>query len=79
MSGAQRPPADAYFPSYVHDDAALAHCYATCRCGWESDRKSHPESADTAREIHIEHADSPDCSLPKIRLIFEDGSEATIG
>ncbi len=74
----QRKPASAYFPNYVEDDAELDYCYAKCRCGWESEAKSHPDSADYQRDIHIEHGDSPDCSLPEIELVFADGTGATI-
>lgn len=74
----QRPPAEEYFPSYVEGDAELDYAYAKCRCGWESEAKSHPEGARYEADIHSDHVTDPDCSLPTQVLVFEDGTVADI-
>lgn len=70
-----RPPAEDYLPTWADDAPPIDYCYAECRCGWRSENKSHPDGAKYEQEIHIEHVtNNPDCSLPKIVAVHEDGS-----
>jgi len=78
MSQQQREPAEAYFPHYVDKDAELDYCYEVCRCDWESEAFEHPSQARYHGDLHSEYGQTPDCSLTKTVLIFEDGTEARI-
>lgn len=78
MSSQQRAPVEEYIPDYVREDAEFDYCYGTCGCGWATEAKSHPEQVKYEIDGHSEFGMTPDCTLGKIRLIFEDGTEATI-
>lgn len=74
----ERAPVEAFIPKYVDNDAEFDYCYATCGCGWDSGTQSHPDQADYELDLHHDYSRTPDCTLGKTHLIFEDGTEATI-
>jgi len=79
MSSKQKLSAEEYYPAWLApDEAEFSHCYATCRCGWQSETVEDPGMADHHRDGHMRYGETPDCSLPTIVLVFADGSTADV-
>jgi len=79
MSQQQREPAEAYFPHYVDpDEVEFDYAYYECRCGWQSERVSHPSMTEYHADGHRDYGRTPDCGLGKHVIVFKDGTVAEI-
>lgn len=79
MSATKRAPVEEYYPEWLDAaDVEFDYCFATCGCGWATEKKDHPDQARYELDLHGDYGRSPDCTLGKIKLQFADGSEVTI-
>jgi hypothetical protein len=68
-----------WYPHYVNpDEVEFDYAFYRCRCGWESERCSHPSLTEAKADGHRQYYDSPDCGLGKHIIVFKDGSTADI-
>lgn len=68
-----------YYPHYVNENTVeFAYAYWECRCGWESENKTHPSKTEYPQDQHLRWGRTPDCGVGKHVIVFTDGSVAEI-
>lgn len=75
----ERKPVEEYYPHYVDpEEVEFDYAYYECRCGWTSERKSHPRATEYERDGHSQFGRTPDCGLGNHVIVFKDGSVSKI-